>query len=705
MDMSEWFVPLVDESGRLSFPMPMIEDHFGRTIDWSASKEHCVLHVELPYWLATPDGTVTVELFGWKQKIDIRNTAFAVYSGNRVRRDESNILQLTQSDGHPFSSEQIEQVNGQERFCLRKYRTLLSLPCEIHKGIAVAQNSSDGPVRRDSTIYLRTLSFSLLPYINRLISAYRRVSLDPFSSQLSFWDIPVWHISNESNQLFTYDMSNYFIFESLPESAIHPAHGVPAQAYLRTTIGKVRHSLLVEPVVSLEELLDAWTDYHRGRLGDAIRKAVTSIEIAVSQLLEAALISSGLDQDSSAQKVRGLRFRQQLDDYCSISRRRIPGPIYDWMSLEINGVRLEDELFQAREIRHKIVHESLRPTMRNEGAVLRILETISWLHGWLYNDLRLDPTRSPLYQQQHNRKTLCTFEFEIDSHGIHVEDKKFQRRTDTEPEIASDHRIDEVYQGFLYAQAEKQPPDVEYCTLYAFNRLGYRINEAALTTLGGNLYPRFVAIAKDMVLVYLLDTPGQIETSHVYEVLAKTAVWSSERQQRAGSLIVVNADNETALRKKVDIRFAANDADVAARALGVSLISFLDLVTLAALATHFDNESFNATNYLSQRGAIKGLPEEYNYLGLVRTVFRKIGVVSINLHSSDLCVGDKLIFRDGVRVFRATIETLQVGKAGYSCVFGPCCAGAKLDIDVKKIAECREVYRIRRPKLLGSTLN
>ena len=132
------------------------------------------------------------------------------------------------------------------------------------------------------------------------------------------------------------------------------------------------------------ELLDALSLYYRGRFGDAVRSAVTAIEVVLEAQLYKLLREKGRTDEEAERRLAETRnsFHDRLADYEKVSQRRLPSPMISWLPT-INGVRLKSELGWVRELRHKVVHEGVRVDIFAQSEMQRAIETMTWLFRWL----------------------------------------------------------------------------------------------------------------------------------------------------------------------------------------------------------------------------------------------------------------------------------------------------------------------------------
>ena len=267
----------------------------------------------------------------------------------------------------------------QSGFTLRTTRTLISIKTNVLED-AIAAIQESGRRRVDAQMYFRSFVHAHLPFVNKTINAYRRAGADPFTAEVTEWDIPVWYIDADENfipiSLIPYKESDG------PPVTITPAGETNAITFVEAN--DIEEALILPEVPGEIDLLDAWSLYYRGRQSDAIRSLVTSLEVLLEAKLREYLNKAGLTEAEVESRLDKSwnDFQARLTEYTRISKRRVPGPILSIFPY-INGVRLREELEQVRSLRHKIVHEGERISYPFHGQMQRAMETMTWLFNWL----------------------------------------------------------------------------------------------------------------------------------------------------------------------------------------------------------------------------------------------------------------------------------------------------------------------------------
>jgi hypothetical protein len=247
------------------------------------------------------------------------------------------------------------------------------------RGVVSAGDRSG--IRRVNRVmqYLRALATAHIPFLNKLITSYRSTSLDPYAFEVSEWDVPVWHATRDGTLVWI-GLMPYWDNDTFP--ALN--NGGTIVPFVATTLEEVQAQAATVVAPGKLELLDAYSLMYRGRFGDAVRSAVTGIEVAVEAQLTKLLKDKGFSDEQIVARLEVTRnsFFERIQDYEQLSQKRLPGPlIHD--APYINGIRLRAELDWVRNLRHKVVHEGIRVDIFERGTALRAVETMSWLFEWL----------------------------------------------------------------------------------------------------------------------------------------------------------------------------------------------------------------------------------------------------------------------------------------------------------------------------------
>ena len=380
--------------------------------------------------------------------------------------------------------------------------------------------------------YFCSLAFAHIPFLNHLITSYRSISYDPFAFEVSEWDVPIW-FAQHGNVLVRIGLVPYWGRDTYPatskmgereQSQFYAAsrEAVQAQAKVDVTPGKL-------------ELLDARSLYHRGRFGDAVRSAVTAIEVALEAQLTKLLKEKGYSDDEAGHRLDETRnsFHARLADYEKVSQKRLPSPIVSWIPT-INGVRLKSELGWVRELRHKVVHEGIRVNVFAKGQMQRAIETMTWLFRWLSCEdyTKGDNRNFTFFNAAHGRVTIP---FDYTATGVVV-----RRQKHDEEMKSSDQLIFEQY----VATITDYPCDVELFTKMSLTNLHIDGADAPPQIADDPLLRETFHVCHNgrKSLVFCLECDGLIDATTVSHAAARVLahIRSAGSEWRGLCIIIIN---------------------------------------------------------------------------------------------------------------------------------------------------------------------
>ena len=435
----------------------------GMTLNWGSPFREVLLYAELPFWLLVVDCSLRVTVMDCTLELSITRRAIEIQRGNAYQDSHSNTAIIEKAEERPSDrATAILRGMNQGRFTLRTTRTLLSIKTRV-LGDALAAIQESGRRRVDAQIYFRSFVHAHLPFVNKTINAYRRAGADPFTVEVTEWDIPVWYIDADE-QFIPISLIPYKESDSL---LVTDASVGETSAIAFVEPNDIEEALNSPEVPGEIDLLDAWSLYYRGRQSDAIRSLVTSLEVLLEARLREYLNKVGLSEAEVESRLDESwnNFQARLTEYIKVSRRRVPGPILSIFPY-INGVRLREELEQVRSLRHKIVHEGERISYPFHGQMQRVMETMTWFFNWLAESppprrrrLEGDPLKTLM-------RGLLLLAYEYTPSGVVV-----QEHDPNSPGLASAE--DELRQQ-LVAAIEKGSADIEKFALMAVRQVGFR---------------------------------------------------------------------------------------------------------------------------------------------------------------------------------------------------------------------------------------
>jgi hypothetical protein len=361
-------------------------------LKYNGERSSARLFVELPFWLMTPPAAFSLNFDKSFVPVHIHDDFIEVGHLNRFLDSRANLQYI----GPAEAATAAKCVHGLRGTVLRPQKTVLEFEVKaLREALLNSQLSSPDahltPRERRSrtrrinraTHYFETLAIAHLPFVNRLITAYRAASQDPFAFDVSTWDIPLWWLISGDlliriNLMPYKDSDDYPTVTSLTTGERRP--------YFAATADSLSEQLSHPVSPSYKELLDAKSLLYRGRYNDAVRAVVTSIEVEIEAQLRQLYINRGDTNDDIHRRLNEskLSFMDRVDEWEQLNHKRLPGPkVAEYPHL--NGLRLKSELVRTRSLRHKIVHEGYHIDAFSKGEAYRAVDTMTWLHEWLTN--------------------------------------------------------------------------------------------------------------------------------------------------------------------------------------------------------------------------------------------------------------------------------------------------------------------------------
>jgi hypothetical protein len=621
----------------------------GMSLSWNSPSRQVVLHGELPFWLLVPDCIIQVTVKDCTLELSVTGNAIEIQSGIGYRDSHSSTTLIDKVSGKP--SERALDSMKKGRFTLRTTRTLISIKTAILGDTLLALGES-GQRRVDAETYFTSFVRAHLPFVNSIVNAYRRAAADPFALEVTEWDIPVWYIDVDEKfipiQLVPYKRSDEF-----------PVIGSPGEQAKKITF--VEASDLEKALNSPEtpgeiELLDAWSLYYRGRQADAIRSLITSIEVLLEAKLREYLANAGLSEEDVELRLDQSRnnFQSRLTEYTQVSRRRVPGPILSVLP-NINGVRLREELEQARKLRHKIVHEGERISFPFHGRMQRVMETMTWFFNWLSEyppprgrSLEGDPLKGVM------RGGGLAFPYEYRSSGVVVQE--FARNPGESVHVVGDLE----YQ--LVAALENGSVDVEKFALMAVSQLGFKGFNAPPPEQTSPLFSERLILnhGNEFVPLFLHDSHEGLERNIIEQIAARLLALKVGGNPFSLALLILNAQNGLDWQLRGIEEAVTETAGQIAVACGIAVVTTVDLLLLIKGIKAGLWSVSDVSQSLMHAGQVGLVPPGFRDVGYVRTFFDRPQVASVILEG-DATVrrGDFVLIRLDDHYYGQEIKSMQ----------------------------------------------
>jgi hypothetical protein len=648
------------------------------TLNWGSPFHEILLHAELPFWLLVADCSLRVTVMDCTLELSITGRAIEIQRGHAYRDSHSNTAIVEKAEGKPSDrAAAILRGMNQDRFTLRTTRTLISIKTNV-LGDALAAIQESGRRRVDAQIYFRSFVHAHLPFVNKTVNAYRRAGADPFTVEVTEWDIPVWYIDSDE-KFIPISLIPYKESDCLPITTT-PAGETNAIAFVEAN--DIEEFLNLPEIPGEIDLLDAWSLYYRGRQSDAIRSLVTSLEVLLEAKLCEYLSKVGLSEAEVESRLDESwnNFQARLTEYIQVSRRRVPGPILSIIPY-INGVRLREELEQVRNLRHKIVHEGERVSYPFHGQMQRVMETMTWLFNWLAESspprrrrLEGDPLKTSM-------RGVLSLAYKYTPSGVVV-----QEDDPKSPEVAS---AEDELRRQLVAAIEKGSADIEKFALMAASQVGFRgIDAPAPERTSPFVLERLILnYGGDFVPLFLHDSHESLKANIIERIAARLLALKVEGKPFSLALLIVNSQNglEWQLR---DVAEAVSEAAVqTAVACGIAVVTTVDLLLLIRGVEARLWSSSEVLRSLMRSGRVGVEPPGFHYVGFVRKFFDRPRVASVVLDASaTVRYGDFILIRLADRYYGQEIESMQKDGAdideAHGCVIGIQTALRRSDVGV-----------------------
>lgn len=621
----------------------------GTSLDWNSPLRPLVLAVELPFWLLMPETTLCVSVGGFTTDVDVINDGIALQVGEEITRHNQNTVfigSMNAANDIRLPAKLIP-IGGMAR----STRTLLRIKSHCIEDAALAFFQESGRRFQDGRRYFASLAIGHLPVVNKIINAYRMAAIDPYASEVTAWDVPVWFVGF-LRQCVPVALNDFLVNDRYPVISRGPGSDdhKPIFATSREAVG-IRLSQN-EPPGEIE-MLDGWSLFHRGRYGDSIRSFVTAIEVLVEAEIRRLLTISGKppeEIDSCLEKTRG-NFDDRLRDYCMISGRRIPGPILSPIPY-INGLRLQREQERTRKLRHKIVHHGHRLDHTFEKPMLRAAETTSWLFDWLTNGGDFETRRRAVATLAFATRTDATpFRCEVRDGTLVVvpifpESLEHGPSAQEIPVVVSFDRIVHNEQILLKSICRQgdDGKDVEHFTLMAFYELGLNeYEDSPPVDPSRQVAERFrIKCCDKTCLVFVIDTHEILSGDDIDRV---SNACQELRQQGVlfdHTIIIANENNGREWHR----RGSAIDDELAERAFhsGTTVVYVPGLARIVLGVLEYGWLRRAICNALTGGGVFDPAPPGSVLLGTVYHFWGGSGVVGVQLESDVLIEdGDSVV--------------------------------------------------------------
>ena len=644
------------------------------------------LMVELPFWLMIPDCEITVSHEKTLILAGIKGNYAEVSAGNTFYDSHVSVWYIGPAD--ELKSGNIPPCVTEIKYPIYRHMktVILFKPEALKEAIDIyLDREEDKSLNRNRKIrrinrshqYFCSLSFAYIPFLNNLITSYRSTSYDPFAFEVSEWDVPIW-FAEYKGELIRIGLMPYWDKDDYPD--IGKIGKSERSKFYATSQEDVQVEANEDITPGKLELLDALSLYHRGRFGDAVRSAVTAIEVALESQLIKLLKEKGYSDEEADRRLFETRnsFHDRIEDYEKVSQKRLPSPIISMIPY-INGVRLKSELGWVRKLRHKVVHEGIRVDIFSQGLMQRAIETMTWLYRWLSSEDydKEDNRNFTFFNGLHGRIILP---FDYTETGVFIKKHEYK-----DAEIKTSDQL--IFNQYI-ATISKYPRDVELFTKMSLNHLCIDCTDAPPDLADDPILRETFHIHRNRwkSLVFCLDFDKLLDTSTISQVALRSLAHMQSAGADWGSLCIINHQRQCPIELREVEESIPDDVDKIARECGITLITAPDL-SLLILGSAFYKWDIDAIKDLLFLPGRQGLiPPAYHKIGIFLRFYPQHSVMSVELTNGEIIkVGDTLGIRLATRYYEELIESLEIDRISVKVATGPCKVGIKTKLGKNKI--------------------
>lgn len=681
----------------------MIREIYAEETRLNNEPKACIeLAVELPFWLLTAPGMYLTKFKQSRVELAVHQDVVAVYRGQWVYKSEASFA-LYAND--PFLRQHYEQLTlGIERPVLRPFRTTIAFQAQIQPTligaylsqmpVADSDHSAIRNVNRASQ-YLNALAFAHLPFVNQLIDSYRAVSFDPYVFELSATDVPVWYLKFGTSFGFV-NLVPYFDDNSFP-AVIRKGNWVPV---LTANPTDIRNQLSQQMSSAKREILAARSAWFRGRFGEAIRLAVTAIEVGLEEKIIELLDAQGFSKAEIGTQLQLTYndFFKRLEYLEDLRGKRVPGPTTSYLP-HLNGLRLFREIEQVRLLRHKVVHEGKRIDQFHEGMANRGLETMTWFFQWLDLQNQVRPLGSDFYGYYCTKRgNVQMYIPEYTSSGVVLHSMRL-----SEPPKEPIEIVDDIINR-QYLQSINEPDsDSELFVAMSLDRLGLEWMDAPPARQGRLRFQYLHGLR--LCNVYLVSVDEELPDAVLKEVLAEELNYAHKANRSTHPVLVAIHGTKKPMQDRPKLRISESGLRQA-KSSSLTIVSASDLWRCTELIGKGEWKQADATNSLMYAGRQLEYPRLYSPIGKARKCFPKVDALSVTLFEGAFFkVGSILAIEEFDRFLEFRVRSIERDGNSILWASGPGNFGVKLKcsrkIEGKAMYVCAEPTIPFRPLRLS----
>lgn len=662
---------------------------------WDAQVIKATIAAELPFWLMIEPSEIELLVGDCPARASIHQGLVAYHEGGLCLGSNNNLIAVAY-DGCLPRSEQA-RIDSVESVVKRLMKTTIEFDTAIHESVISAWDQRNSGLPTDTSKirlvnlamqYMSSLAYAHMPFVNRLIYAYRSTSFDPFAFDVSEWDIANWYIETEKSLCIV----NLMPYKSLDTSPDIGAYGkLERRRYVATTPEEVQAQAKTELKPGKSQILDAKSLLIRGRFSEAIRSAVTAIEVSVEAKTRDLLLRRGV----KAEQVEAELAETKMDFFERLRRlqllvgRRIPGPrvFWDWLNDDsgdppmapyLNGVQLTKELDVVRRIRHDIVHRGLGVSIFDRGPALRAIETMSWLFEWL------EPT-DPFSEETENYAFYSTMrgQFPLKAsftkEGVRMREPRLDREND--PVDPKDFLIDQYRESLA-----GDTPDVDVFAAMTLSALAVPYSDADPSIEQSRLAHEqlWAKLGKRDTLVFSLERGTRLGADAISRLIQRKRHAEFNSGRRLNGLIFL--ENASSLIERDDLNEPSSKNLHLLQLAGITLVDSSRVLGCILAMDEYAWDKQWIIDQLSKPGFSNCIPAVFSEIGSVKRPLPRHSAVSISLkQGSHFDAGDRLMFLTSNRFIEFAPFTIQVERKSVEHVEGPVDFGAEVPTGVSAI--------------------
>jgi hypothetical protein len=682
----------------------------GIDLKWDSPRVPIRLTVELPFWLLIPDCELFLSHDRALISAAIKGNYVEVLEGPFYQESRANVVYV--GPGIDSGSKELPRsVARTAKPIIRHMKTVVEIKADALADVLQAwQELAAAPreepnkycyaIRRrnEAHSYLYSLALAHIPFLNHLITSYRSASYDPCAFEVSEWDVPVWYAEHDGT-LVRIGLMPYWDNDRYPELG---AFGKADRSKVYATSIEAVQAQANQPVAAGKlELLDALSLAYRGRFGEAVRSAVTAIEVALEGQLSKLLEEKGCSDEQIQRRLAETRnsFQDRLADYEKVSQRRLPGPMVSILPW-INGVRLESELWWVRYLRHDVVHRGIRIDISSAGLMQRAMETMTWLFRWLsLEDRHVHATKDSFtwFNAMHG---MSLFPVEYGVSGVTV--LRFPpHKIDSSVPIVTGGLVMEQYLKTISNPTDdiettsEKAGDIDLFAKMSLTRLGVKGEDAPPQVAEDPILRERYHISHNgrQALVFCLAFDGLIDAATMGAVAARSLAHMRLRGPVWSTLCIIHHQRHLPTELREVENAIPDHVTRTAIECGITLITAPDLCFLVQgmIEHNWNQEAIRDLLFLPGRQG--SLPPEYRRIGTYRRFFDKHSAMSVQLADGETVkVGDIIAIRLAARYHEERIESLEVDRNAVATATGPCKVGIRTNLRKSDLHEGQHVF-------------